>query len=338
MDDPTSPSFVWALFVRELFETSATVFFYGLYVNLFILAMYTLRRRRTSGRTWLLAATWMLFVVGTLQTILRILISTLLARAVALLVGRSQSEVPTAEIVDLLQNRVDLELADNAVFAVNVLITDSVFLYRCYLVWGYRIKPIIVPGILILSTTTLSIVSLAESSLSKNFVLLGGRIQVITTTTTYALGLTTNVVLMALTAGRIWWMRKTLVNVPDLHSSIASRYNTTISIILESGAIYCFSAFLLAIALTTAGSSSELYSVLLGIACQAINIAPTLTVVRVGLGHNIEDAVKTGFTQPNRFQPSAPNAAWPRTFDVVLSRKAESLDALGVSANMVEKA
>jgi hypothetical protein len=82
--------------------------------------MYTLRRRRTSGRTWLLAATWMLFVVGTLQTILRMTISTLLGRAVALLVGRSRSEVPTAEIVGLLQKRLDLELADNAVFAVNV--------------------------------------------------------------------------------------------------------------------------------------------------------------------------------------------------------------------------
>ncbi|KAJ7816273.1 hypothetical protein B0H14DRAFT_3744031 [Mycena olivaceomarginata] len=240
MDDTTSPSFIWGLFVRELFETSATFIFYGanvlaesqcayppagLYVNLFIIAMYTLRHRRTSGRTWLLGASWMLFVVGTLQTILRISILTLVARAVALLVGRSRSEVPTAEIVGLLQKRLDLALAGNAVFAVN----------------GVEIE---------------------------------------------------------FSAGRIWWVRMALENVPDLHSSINTVYSAAISIILESGSIYCFSAFLLAIALTTAGSSSELYSVLLGIAYQAINIAPTLTVVRVGLGHNIEDAVKTGFTQP----------------------------------------
>ncbi|KAJ7835907.1 hypothetical protein B0H14DRAFT_3460989 [Mycena olivaceomarginata] len=42
MDDATSPSFIWGLFVRELFETSAAIILYGLYVNLFILAMYTL--------------------------------------------------------------------------------------------------------------------------------------------------------------------------------------------------------------------------------------------------------------------------------------------------------
>jgi hypothetical protein len=54
-----------------------------------------------------------------LQTILRILILTLVARAVALLVGRSRSEVPMAEIVSLLQKRLDLALAGNAVFAVN---------------------------------------------------------------------------------------------------------------------------------------------------------------------------------------------------------------------------
>jgi len=283
--------------VSELFETSATLIFYGFYANLFIIAMYTLRHRRTSGRTWLLAATWMLFVLGTLQAILRISISTLLASAVALLVGRTRSQVPTAEIVGLLQKRLHLELADNAVFAVNVLLTDSIFLYRCYVIWGYQMKPILLPGILILSTTIMAVVTLVESSLSTDFLLLAGRTQVITTTTTYALGLAANVVLMALTAGRIWWMRRALANVPDLHSSIDTRHNATISIILESGSIYCFSAFLLAIALTTAGSSSELYSVLLGIAFQAINIAPTLTVVRVGLGHNIEDAVKTGFTQ-----------------------------------------
>lgn len=62
----------------------------------------------------------MLFVVGTLQIILRISISTILVRTVALLVGRRRSEVPTAEIVDLLQKRLDLELAGNAVFTVNV--------------------------------------------------------------------------------------------------------------------------------------------------------------------------------------------------------------------------
>jgi hypothetical protein len=124
------------------------------------------------------------------------------------------------------------------------------------------------------------------------------------------LGLATNVVLVVLTgrsfqrslnpgvevefsAGRIWWTRRGLANVPDLHSSIDTVYNAAISIMyvvrsstraewcpllagthlersLESGSIYCFSAFLLAIALTTAGSSSELYSMLLGIGYQAI--------------------------------------------------------------------
>ncbi|KAJ7812984.1 hypothetical protein B0H14DRAFT_2855496, partial [Mycena olivaceomarginata] len=151
-------------------------------------------------------------------TILRISILTLVARAVALLVGRNRSEVPTAEIIGLLQKRLDLALAGNAVFAVNGL-TDLVFLYRCYLVWGYRMKPILLPGILILSTTTLGIISLVESSLSKDFLLLGGGIQIITTTTVYALGLTTNV-----------WARMALENVPDLHSSINTVYNAAISI------------------------------------------------------------------------------------------------------------
>ncbi|KAJ6501171.1 hypothetical protein C8R47DRAFT_1211428 [Mycena vitilis] len=256
MDDRTSPSFIWGLFMRELFETSASIICYGLYGNLFIIAMYTLRRRRTSGRTWLLAASWVLFVVGTLQTVFRVLISTILAQAVALLVGRSRDEVSTAALVAILQQRLDLELACNAAFTVNVISAPP------------------------------------DCSVD---------IEVI--------------------AGRIWWMRKALASFTDLHSSINTSYNTTISIILESGSLYCFTAFLLAIALTTTGSSSHLYSVLLGVSTQAINIAPTLTVVRVGLGHNIEDAVKTGFSMPLSSMRTvstarAPAAAWPQVFDV----------------------
>ncbi|KAJ7152559.1 hypothetical protein C8R46DRAFT_1228776 [Mycena filopes] len=295
-DDQTSPAFLWVLFVGELWETSAAIFFYGLYVNLFILAIYTLHRRRTSGRTWLLAASWMLFVVGTIQTILRISIITVIGRAVALLVVPGPGGSPTPQIIGLLQDRLQLELVDNAVFAVNVFIADSVFLYRCYLVWGYRVKPILLPGILILATTSLAIASLVGSASSQNFLLLGGRTQIITTTTAYILAVTTNVVLMVLTAGRIWWMHRRLAkfDIQGLHSSIDTHSNTAVSIIFESGFIYCFIGFLLAIALATSGSSSALYSVLLGVADQAINIAPTLTVVRVGLGHNIEDAIKSG--------------------------------------------
>ncbi|KAJ7152562.1 hypothetical protein C8R46DRAFT_1303104 [Mycena filopes] len=306
-EDPTFPAFVWALFVRELYETTTVIFGYGLYVNLFILAIYTLRRRRTSGRTWLLAASCILFVVGTIQTILHVVTVTVLGRAVALLVVPGPVESPTTQIIDLLQNRRQLTLVDNALFAVNVFITDSVFLYRCYLVWGYRVKPILLPALLILATTSLAIVSLVEGASSNNFLLLSGRIQIITTTTAYILGVVTNVVLMALTAGRIWWMRRTVAKFDGLglHSSIHSRSNAAMSIIFESGSIYCFSAFLLAIALATSGSSTALYSVLLGVAYQAINIAPTLTVVRVGLGHNIEDAIKRGFTQLNPGQNMA---------------------------------
>ncbi|KAJ7152564.1 hypothetical protein C8R46DRAFT_1121533 [Mycena filopes] len=301
-DDPTSPTFLWGLFIRELFETSVR-----LYVNLFILAIYTLHRRRTSGRTWLLAASWMLFVVGTIQTILRILIITV--------IGGS----PTPQIIGLLQDRLQLELVDNAVFAVNVCIVAT-------LVWGYRVKPILLPALLILATTSLAIVSLVEGASSKNFLLLAGRIQIITTTTAYILGVVTNVVLMGLTAGRIWWMRRTFakLDVTGLHSSIDTRSNAAMSIIFESGSIYCFSAFLLAIALATSGSSTALYSVLLGVAYQAINIAPTLTVVR--------DAVKKGFTQPPK--PTGKKLVYgSNVFDLRPDMNARSFD----SANSFER-
>ncbi|KAJ7152548.1 hypothetical protein C8R46DRAFT_1303091 [Mycena filopes] len=281
-DDPTSPAFLWGLFVCQLCETSTVLFLYGLYVNLFILGFYTLYHRRTSGRTWLLAASGMLFVFGTLQTLLRILNLTMLVHAMALLVNSGPGEAPMAQIIGLLQNRLQLELVGNAVFAVNVRYPQ---LYRCYLIWGSQVKPILLPGILILATTS-------------------GGVEVITAATAYTLGLATNLVLMGLTTGRIWSMRRTLakLDVPGLHNSIDTRFNAAISIIplvklncrsFESGFIYCFSGLSLVIALATGGWNTVVYPVLLGAAYQAINIAPTLTIVRVGLGHNIEDAVKS---------------------------------------------
>ncbi|KAJ7834205.1 hypothetical protein B0H14DRAFT_1158411 [Mycena olivaceomarginata] len=51
------------------------------------------------------------------------------------------------------------------------------------------------------------------------------------------INLTTNLTLMALTAGRIWWIRRHVVTI--LEPSVTRTYDTVIAMILESGAIYC---------------------------------------------------------------------------------------------------
>ncbi|KAJ6505512.1 hypothetical protein C8R45DRAFT_972926 [Mycena sanguinolenta] len=120
------------------------------------------------------------------------------------------------------------------------------------------------------------------------------KVQLVTAFAGYGMGLVANIVLMILTAGRLWWMSRASAHA-HLPTTIKNRYSTTISIILESGAIYCLCAGMLAVSVMS-NSTGTFYLVMEGIAFQAVNIAPTLTVVRVGLGHNVLDSVDRGIS------------------------------------------
>ncbi|KAJ7744112.1 hypothetical protein B0H16DRAFT_1889704 [Mycena metata] len=110
----------------------------------------------------------------------------------------------------------------------------------------------------------------------------------------YGLGAFTNLVLTVLTAGRIWWIRRDAFRVlPD--KSTVSRYNTVMAMVLESGALYLILA-ICAVATYPPGSGllvegvsihgiGSSYIALKGITTHAVNIIPTMIVVRVGLGH-----------------------------------------------------
>ncbi|KAJ7195173.1 hypothetical protein GGX14DRAFT_404097 [Mycena pura] len=295
--DANSSILVLETFVRETHKTSLFAPNYGeahsspgFYVLLFAIAIVTLHRRQTAGKTFLLAASWTLFIVGTAQTILCIMIPVVSVQIVSILAAPPGS---TTEISPLLHKQNGLNAASEAIFVLNVGLTKLVS----------------------------AVVSLGTSSLTKP---LGQKVHLVTAVAGYGIGLFGNLVLMTLTgrtshstldffnllcmeleiAGRLWWLSRASVHT-HLHATLKNRYNTTISIILESGVIYCLCAGLLAVALLSSGTgnSTKFYRTMEGIAYQAVNIAPTLTVVRVGLGHNIVDSVGRG-SSPSRREPS----------------------------------
>ncbi|KAJ7759235.1 hypothetical protein B0H16DRAFT_1534879 [Mycena metata] len=285
--DAASSILVLETYVLETHKTSATLVFYGFYVLLFAIAIFTLHRRQTAGKTFLLAASWTLFLVGTVQTILCIMIAVLSVQIVSTLAVPPGS---TTEISALLRKQDGLDSASEAIFVLNVFLTDLLFLCRCYLIYARQWRVILFPSFLIFLTSMAAIISLGTSSQSTP---LGQKVHLVTAVAGYGIGLLGNIVLMALTASRLWWMSRASAHT-YLHMTLKNRYSTTISIILESGAIYCICAGLLAVALLSSGNSGKFYRTMEGIAFQAVNIAPTLTVVRVGLGHNIVDSVGTG--------------------------------------------
>jgi len=96
----------------------------------------------------------------------------------------------------------------------------------------------------------------------------------------------TNIIVVLLTAGRIWWIGRKSGAI--LGPSTLRRVNSAIAIILESGIIYPVS-IILAGTLFITRTPFVVYGPFIAIAYQAVAIAPTLMIVRVSLGVSTDD-------------------------------------------------
>ncbi|KAJ7194252.1 hypothetical protein GGX14DRAFT_700974, partial [Mycena pura] len=199
--DPTAFNLAWTSMFCGL---GLTLVLYALYVNLFILAIYILSRRKTAGKNVLLVACCTMFILGTTNVILPIL-------AAATEIQILQALVETG--ANLGQATFPAELSD---------------LYRCYKIWGSRKAVILFPGALILSIVVIAFVNIVRVDILRlrNY----ARIY-------FAMSAVTNLVLVGLTAGRIWWLQRETVHV----------YKKPMIIVLESGALYCIWTLLLVI-------------------------------------------------------------------------------------------
>ncbi|KAF7303830.1 Rtt106 domain-containing protein [Mycena indigotica] len=178
-------------------------------------------------------------------------------------------------------------------------IADGVLIHRCYVIWGCSWKAIAVPVLSYTCTIIggfLEILPLPPAS-ARAALMVG-----------YGGVFFTNVVASALTgnlrntiffhssfthlAGRIWYQSRHLAKL--MGSSPRRRYSDLTAIILESGLIY---PALLIITIVIFLTPSPTVSVLvcIAVAYHLVGIAPTLIIVRVGLGVSMQD-VQTSVT------------------------------------------
>ncbi|KAJ7022958.1 hypothetical protein C8F04DRAFT_1306995 [Mycena alexandri] len=243
------------------------VFSYGIYLNLFILAIHTLRRRTTEGNNILLASTWAMVFLSTTQIVLRLF-------KTAVEIGFVAEHMESGITVPASPPQIyeSLIVAHEAVLVLNNFVTDTLFLYRCYVIWGSRRMVVMMPAILILATFVTGFVAISPQVSQK---------------ATVILATATNLCLMILTAGRIWWIRRDAMRVAA-DTALLNRYTTVFAIVLESGALYFIPAILTVIVYQW----NIPFHVLEGLGAYLINIIPTLIIVRVGLGRSIQDTVE----------------------------------------------
>ncbi|KAJ7744098.1 hypothetical protein B0H16DRAFT_1560198 [Mycena metata] len=286
--------------VAEMSATCVQLFSYGIYLNLFILSLHILRRRKTGGYTLHLASTWTMLTLATTEVVIHLLKTAVVVQFVGLNTEQGITPPPIYG---------SLTIAHKTVLILNGLLVDTLFLYRCFVIWGSRWAVVVIPAILIAATTVAAFTALSPDAGERLFASL-------------ILEIAANMTLMTLTAGRIWWIRRDALRVAT-DRVLLDRYTTVIAMILESGAIY----FLFPILVIVVYPWNIPFYVMDGLGTYLINIIPTLVLVRVGLGRSFQDTVDRqtashiGRRTRAEFPTPLSEHPGPQILDIQLSRE-----------------
>ncbi|KAF7375577.1 hypothetical protein MSAN_00446000 [Mycena sanguinolenta] len=265
----------WQFTVSQVCGLFTAILLYGVLFVLLCIAAPGLYHWGGGARKMLAAATFAMGLLATSQIVIHVIVTLLHLKILRLEIeGETWPTSPTrARAVNLLFR---LEAAEDFLLTTNNVVTDGLFIYRCFLVWGRNSRVVLLPILMLIATTVLGYWSSYRDDLVDPY-LIDQRIA-------YIMVLLTNIVLLILTAGRIWWIRREAIRV--LESAHIRKYNTIVAIILESGAIYCLSIIFFLISISATSSPDTTISQISQSALpQIMNIAPTLIIVRVGLGH-----------------------------------------------------
>ncbi|KAJ7664925.1 hypothetical protein B0H17DRAFT_1091199 [Mycena rosella] len=275
----TSFADVWTFASADLFEAISEVLFYGILLVLVAFALNLLSQRKAAGGLVLGIATVIMFILATVQLAAR-LQATVEAVKLVYLTVQGQTEPQTRISNETMDRYINFNFAEDVLLVTNNMVTDGVLIYRCFLIWGRNKYVVIGPGLLLLITSVLSYLSAVQG----DYPTPGG--PTVDLRIGFLLSVLTNLLLVGLTAGRVWHTRHKARGF--LKKEVARRYNTAVIMILESGAILC--AWTVAYVVFRSISPPTVWRVFRGGLAQILNIVPTLIVVRVGLGHTVDEA------------------------------------------------
>ncbi|KAJ6592867.1 hypothetical protein B0H19DRAFT_1224644 [Mycena capillaripes] len=232
----------------------------GIYLVLFCVCIHILlHRQHNPGNTVLLITATALFTLSTVQAVINLILGTW-------------------EIEDFDAPFDKLEKAGDIIYGVNNIIADGLVIYRCYVVWDRNVFAVIVPLLMLLVTSVFAV----DIQLPAN--------------PFFSLSLATNVIVMALTAGRIWWICRQCRLHFKFRTQAQRRCMSTISILVESGVLYSATVLAYLIVRSFPDNINIVQEPIYQMLTQVMGIAPTLIIVRVGLGvgvHSMEGTIKT---------------------------------------------
>ncbi|KAJ7818512.1 hypothetical protein B0H14DRAFT_3147798 [Mycena olivaceomarginata] len=269
----------WTTILCETLKSATSLFLGGTCILLAAQACYFLSKRRSPGRGVLICAVMVACGLAIAQMVHQVVVTAMMmglhhaAETTETASGRQRLQGSLQHLSQVKAQH------DQILLLVNNLSTDSLFIYRCYVIWGvacYRRWVVGISLLLVLFTTIFGIVtsSLLWSPKISNIVVGTGMI-------------VSNLLVTGLTAGRIWWSRRHSVGGEQL----VHRYKTAIALLLESSGLYfivMFAFFMVEIHGSPALLTSPGISILNGAGVQLMNILPALLVVWASLARSVD--------------------------------------------------
>ncbi|KAJ7590718.1 hypothetical protein C8J56DRAFT_1046966 [Mycena floridula] len=243
---------------------------YGVYSILFFLALHILCSRKRPNYKFHLSCIVPLYALTSVHMALEYALAFMSDLGPSAVYEIVTFRLQPPSFIDNRSKRVFIAL--RIVFAVISLIADAIIIHRCYVIWVFDRWIMIIPVAGYVCTIAATGAVLFDEQNHTSFIV------------AYSTTCFTNVVATFLTAGRIMWIYRQSRGI--MPQSLERKYRVAIAIVLESGLLYPTSLGIIFV-LCVAPIPDPVIWIFIGIGYQGI--APTLIIVRVGLGISIED-------------------------------------------------
>ncbi|KAI3621019.1 hypothetical protein WG66_013368 [Moniliophthora roreri] len=167
----------------------------------------------------------------------------------------------------------------HSLYVTNIMVADALLVYRLYIVWSRDKRVVLGPLLLLIGTAVCGYRTVWGYSQAKpgdtNHAIVIYHWAVLV----FSLSLCTNVIVTCLIAWRIWWVGRAIAQTLDREHG--RKYSQALAIIIESGAISSIATLIVLVAFV---SGTKAVDIARDPLIQITGIAPTLIIVRVGLG------------------------------------------------------
>ncbi|KAF8158630.1 hypothetical protein K438DRAFT_1860886 [Mycena galopus ATCC 62051] len=255
------------IFIGQLIGTIG----YGVHLTLFCQCVPALCSRK-SGRhnRELLIYVFILFALGNIGNA-----TTIVFAQKSFIDDRNYPGGPGAYFVEQSTNW--SAVVCNSVYIVNTWFQDGILLYRFWTIWSRNYYIVVVPALAFLASMILSAILIVE--LCQPGSSFWTDISMKLAIPYWAISIAMTVILTALIAGRLLFMRYRLNKLVGARTS--TPYVTVTAMLVESAALYSINGLIFLVSYGVNSPSQNLWLPLLG---QTQSIAPLLIILRVARG------------------------------------------------------